>query len=344
MATNKEKVATPELLNAVRADASAEYQNNVPQATPFNLQEVGNPILSYEAATNEFLNTLINKIVLTLVVRKSWENPLAMLKKGTTPLGYDIEEVQTNPAVATDFDGKTENGYSDILKPQLPDTKAAWYRLNRQDKYKVTINNEMLTNAFVSWDALENFIASIVDTLYNANTIDEFKYTKQIITDVVNQNHMVTRTVTMPTNKDTGEAFQQAVQELSLGFMFPSTAYNNYIMMGGTGNPRTTWSDLSDQIIIIRADVASAVGVRFLAGAFNLSYAEYATKQIIVDSFAAPSVLAVVADVNAFQIREKLRRFTTFYNAGNMAWQYYLHAWDTYSMSPFHNCVALVTA
>lgn len=337
------KIATPEMLNSIRADASPAYQEAVPEATPYNLANVGNPILEYDTAANEFLNALINKIVLTLVIRKTWDNPLSILRKGTVPLGFDIEEVHTNPATATDFDGTTENGYSDILKPALPDTKAAWYRLNRQDKYKVTINNEMLTNAFVSWDKLEAFIASLVDTLYNGNTIDEFKYTKQIITDVVNQNHMVTKTVTMPTNKETGEAFQQAVQELSLGFLFPSTAYNNYVMMGGTG-PRTTWTDKSDQIIILRADVASAVGVRFLAGAFNLSYAEYATRQIIVDTFANDKVLAVVADVNAFQIREKLRKFTTFYNAGNMAWQYYLHAWDTFSMSPFHNCVAIVTA
>ena len=337
------KIATPEMLNSIRADASPAYQECVPEATPYNLANVGNPILEHDTAANEFLNALINKIVLTLVIRKTWDNPLSILRKGTVPLGFDIEEVHTNPATATDFDGKTEDGYSDILKPALPDTKAAWYRLNRQDKYKVTINNEMLTNAFVSWDKLEAFIASLVDTLYNGNTIDEFKYTKQIITDVVNQNHMVTKTVTMPTNKETGEAFQQAVQELSLGFLFPSTAYNNYVMMGGTG-PRTTWTDKSDQIIILRADVASAVGVRFLAGAFNLSYAEYATRQIIVDTFANDKVLAVVADVNAFQIREKLRKFTTFYNAGNMAWQYYLHAWDTFSMSPFHNCVAIVTA
>ena len=113
--------------------------------------------------------------------------------------------------------------------------------------------------------------------------------------------------------------------------------------MGGTGG-RTTWSSIEDQIIIINAEVASAVGVQFLAAAFNLSYAEYATKQIIVDSFAASSkCLAILADVNAFQIREKLRRMTNFYNAGNMAWQYYFHCWDTFSLSPFHNAVALVT-
>ena len=241
------------------------------------------------------------------------------------------------------FDGTTENGYSDILKPALPDVKAAWYRLNRQDKYKVTINNEMLTNAFTSWNTLEGTIAAIVDSLYNGNTIDEFKYTKQLIDDALTGTKLNTVTVTAPTNRDTAAAFQQTIQNLSLQFQFPSTAYNNYTKMGGTG-ARTTWSSIEDQIIIINAEVASAVGVQFLAAAFNLSYADYATKQIIVDSFAPSSkCLAILADVNAFQIREKLRRMTNFYNAGNMAWQYYFHCWDTFSLSPFHNAVALVT-
>lgn len=344
MASNKTpQVASAEMLNSIRADASDAYKNAVPVATPYNLADVGNPILTYEAVANEFLNALVNKIIMTLVIRKTWANPLAILKKGTEPLGLDVEEIQVNPANATVFDGTTENGYSDILKPALPDVKAAWYRLNRQDKYKVTINNEMLTNAFTSWNTLEGTIAAIVDSLYNGNTIDEFKYTKQLIDDALTGTKLNTVTVTAPTNRDTAAAFQQTIQNLSLQFQFPSTAYNNYTKMGGTGG-RTTWSSIEDQIIIINAEVASAVGVQFLAAAFNLSYADYATKQIIVDSFAPSSkCLAILADVNVFQIREKLRRMTNFYNAGNMAWQYYFHCWDTFSLSPFHNAVALVT-
>lgn len=337
------QVASAEMLNSIRADASDAYKSAVPVATPYNLTDVGNPILSYESVANEFLNALVNKIIMTLVIRKTWNNPLAMLKKGTEPLGLDVEEIQVNPATASAFDGTTENGYSDILKPAVPDVKAAWYRLNRQDKYKVTINNEMLTNAFTSWNTLEGTIAAIVDSLYNGNTIDEFKYTKKLIDDALAGAKLNTVTVTAPTNKDTAAAFQQTVQNLSLQFQFPSTTYNNYVKMGGVG-ARTTWSSVDDQIIIINAEAAATVGVQFLAAAFNLSYAEYATKQIIVDSFATASkCVAILADVNAFQIREKLRRMTNFYNAGNMAWQYYFHCWDTFSLSPFHNAVALVT-
>lgn len=341
---SKTTVATPEMLNAINAEASETYQNAVPLATPLNLSSVANPILTYDNIANEFLDALVNKIVATIVYRQMWENPLAVLRKDPEALGFDIEEVQTNPAEAQDYDG-TNTGLADILTLQKPDTAAAWYRLNRQDKYKVTINNEQLTNAFVSWGTLENFIGQITDTLYNGNTIDEYRYTKQIITDALTNNRLQTVTTVMPVDEATGKQFMSALRNLSLQFTFPSTNYNCYTLMGGTGSPRVTWSPISRQVILVRADVASAVGVEVLAAAFNLNYSDYLARQIIVDSFDENNrCLAVLCDERAFQIREKLRRFATFYNASGLSWQYYYHAWDTFSLSPFHNLVALTTS
>lgn len=344
MATsNNENVATPEMLNSIASEASDTYQNTVPVATLANLQEVGNPILSYDSIANEFLDALVNKIIATIVYRQMWDNPLAVLRKDPEALGYDIEELHTNPADARDYDG-TDTGLADILTVQKPDTAASWFRLNRQDKYKVTINNEQLTSAFTSWGALENFIGQITDSLYNGNTIDEYQYTKQIITDALDASQLRTVQTVMPVDEGTGKQFMSSLRNLSLQFTFPSTAYNCYTLMGGTGNARVTWSPINRQVILIRADVASAVGVEVLASAFNLNYSDYLARQIIVDSFDDDNTcLAVLCDERAFQIREKLRRFATFYNASGLSWQYYYHAWDTFSLSPFHNLVALTT-
>lgn len=342
MATNK-NVATPEMMNAIRNSASTAYQDAVPVATLRNLNEVSNPILAYANMANEFLDLLVNKIVATIVYRKMWENPLAILRKQPYELGVDVEELHTNPATSSAYDG-TDTGMADLLKVTKPDVAPAWYRLNRQDKYKVTVNDDQLKNAFTSWGALEGFIGSIVDSLYNGCTIDEFAYTKQLVTDAVTGSKMKTITVTKPIDAATSRQFQIALKNLSLQFTFPSTAYNNYKLMGGTGNDRKTWSAISDQVIIISADVASTVGVELLANAFNLEYADYVAKQIIIDEFTgSPNTLAVLCDVKAFQIREKLRKFANFFNPSSLSWQYFYHAWDTFSLSPFHNCVALVT-
>ena len=343
MATSTKSVATPELMNAIRNEASEAYKAAVPVATLANLQDVANPILNYAVMSNEFLNILINKIVATIVRRKMWENPLALLRKEGMPLGIDIEEIHTNPAVAKDYDG-SETGMAELLKMNKPDVAVAFHRMNRQDKYTVTINNRQLTNAFTSWTNLDDFIGQITDSLYNGNTIDEFNYTKALVSSAVAAGKIGTVTVPNPVDESSGKQFQKALRNLSMQFTFPSINYNPYRLMGGLTD-RTTWSKIENQIIIIRADVAAAIGVEVLSAAFNISYADYLAKQVIVDGFAgAENTLAVLADKDAFEIREKLRQFASFFNPSALNWQYYYHAWDTFSMSPFHNCMALVSA
>lgn len=340
MATTKTtKVATPEMLNAIREEASDAYQRAVPEASETNLADVGNPILNYEAIGNEFLGALINKIVIQLIERRMWDNPLSILKMGDMPLGTDIEDVHTNPAKAVPYDG-TETGMADLLKMHKPDVASVYYRLNRQDKYPVTINNDQLRGAFTAWNKMEDLIGSIVDSLYNGCTIDEFNYTKELVSSAVANNKIIINPTVNPIDEATGKQFMKTLRSLSTLFTFPSANYNSYAAITGEA-PRTSWSPISDQIILIRGDVASAIGVDVLSSLFNIEYGDYLARQIIVDNFNDEKTLAVLADRRAFVILEQLRKFTTFYNASSLGWQYYYHAWDLFAMSPFRNAVAL---
>lgn len=338
------KIATPEMLNAIRNDASDTYRAVVPEATRGNLLDVGNPIVNnYQKVANEFIDALVNKIIFTVVERQTWKNPLGRLRRNDIPLGYDVEMVQTNPASAEQY-GTGDTEMASLLKEQLPDSATAYFRLNRKDRYKVTIYNNVLRHAFTSWGNLEDMIAQITDSLYNGNTIDEFLYTKNLISSALAANKIQTKTTVMPVNEATGKQFMNAVRGLSTAFTFPSTSYNNYVLNGGT-NPRMTWTPTDRQIILVRGDVASAVGVDVLSAAFNLNYADYLAPQIIVDEFdAAGKILAVVADERAFFIATQLRQFAEFFNAAVLGWQYYYHAWDWFSLNPLYNAVALVTA
>lgn len=338
MATSTAKVATPEMLNSIRNEASAEYKAAVPEATPLNLIEVGNPILNYEKIGNEFVGALVNKIVLQLIERRMWENPLAFLRGETMPLGTDIEDVHTNPAKAIPYDGN-ETGMADILKMHRPDVATAYYRLNRRDKYPVTINNDQLRGAFTAWGKMEDLIGQIVDSLYNGCAIDEFNYTKDLVANGVANNKVIKQVITVPVDDVTGKRFLKAIRSMSILFTFPSSNYNSFALQGGSP-ARTTMCPIKDQVIMLRADVATEVGVDVLADIFNLSYAEYLARQIIVDNFNDEKTLGVLADKRAFIIMEQLRQFRTFYNASSLGWQYYYHAWDLFALSPFKNIVA----
>lgn len=337
-------IATPEMLNAIRNDASPTYQAIVPEATRANLLDVGNPIVNnYQKVANEFIDALVNKIIFTVVERQTWKNPLSRLRRNDIPLGFDVEMVQTNPAAAEQY-GTGNAEMASLLTEKLPDSATAYFRLNRKDRYKVTIYNNVLRHAFTSWSNLEDMIAQITDSLYNGNAIDEFLYTKQLISSALAQNKIQTKTTVMPVNEATGKQFMNAVRGLSTAFTFPSAQYNNYQLNGGT-SARMTWSPIERQIILVRGDVASAVGVDVLSAAFNLNYADYLAPQIIVDSFDDDGkILAVVADERAFFIATQLRQFAEFFNAAVLGWQYYYHAWDWFSLNPLYNAVALVTA
>lgn len=331
-----------DVLNAIRNEASAAYKAAVPVSEYANLSEVGNPILSYQSIQNEFLTALVNKIALTIVNNKLYENPLSFLKKGAVPLGMDIEDIYANPAKAIEYE---PDNFSGILTPVAPDVKAAYYRRNRRDKYKVTIKNEQLTAAFKSWGNLEALIAGIVNTLYNGNTIGEFNLTKAILGNAVAEAKVQQIVSPLPNTEAAATAFLTSLRGVSSGMTFPSTKYNNYALMGGTGNPVTSWSTVDDQIIIVRSDVAASVDVQKLAAVFNLAYANYSAQQIVVDEFnGAPNMYAFVGSRRIFQIYETLRKMTEFYNGEVMAWSYWWHCWDTYALSPFENGVAYVTS
>ena len=50
-----------------------------------------------------------------------------------------------------------------------------------------------------------------------------------------------------------------------------------------------------------------------------------------------------MCDRRFFQIYDKMRKFTTFYNAARLEWRYFWNVWQTYSISPFVDAVVFCT-
>ena len=333
------------VMNYIRSKASRQYQDVVPVATIDNIQSLGGILLNdaYTPYLNEFVNTLINRIALTIVRNKSFNNPLAILKKGSTPLGTDIQEIYENPAEAKPYE-YSDTAMAQLLKITDPDTHVAYYRLNRRDKYTKTITREGLQGAFTSWDNFESFISSITQSLYSGNYIDEFKYTKQLVDGAYDNNKIITEVVSPVTDKDTAEAFLEKCRYLYTSMSFPSSDFNAYSKFSGANGTITTWTDPERVVLLVRADVMAKVDVKALASAFNMDKADFLGRVITIDKFENDAILGVIADDSFFQIYDNIFRFDEFYNANTMAWNEYLHAWGTYAISPFANAVALVTA
>lgn len=332
------------VFNVVRANLNEVYMNTLPSATEDNIQAISNILFNdaYQPMLNEFVSTLINRIGLTIVRNKSFDNPLKIFKKGSVPLGTDIQDIFENPAEAEQYE-YSNTAMAKLLTITDPDTHVAYYRRNRQDLYTKTISREGLQGAFVSWDKFESYIGAITTSLYSGNYIDEFKYTKAVIDGAYDGGKIIQETVSAVSDKATAEAFLVKVRSLYAKMKFPSSNYNAYSRFSGAKGTVTTWTDEDRIVLIATADLLAQVDVKALAGAFNIDYAKFMGRVIEVDHFENDEILAVICDEAWLQIYDNLMRFDEFYNARVMAWNEYLHVWSTYAICPFANAIALVT-
>ena len=158
------QASTMDILNVIRANASADYQKNVPAVSKLQeVTQVGEVLYGYPALANEFINALINRIAIVRVKSLTFNNMFAPLKKGYLELGETIEEVFVEIAKAREFN--VEKAESRELKRSLPDVRTAFHAMNYRVQYPVTVQDEDLKQAFLTMDGVQNLIAKIVDSV-----------------------------------------------------------------------------------------------------------------------------------------------------------------------------------
>lgn len=332
------------VFNVIRENMNEVYMNTLPSATEDNIATISNILFNdaYQPMLNEFVTNLINRIGLTIVRNKTFSNPLSILRKGSVPLGTDIQDIYENPATAEQYElSNTE--MAKLLTITDPDTHVAYYRRNRKDMYTKTISRENLQGAFVSWDKFEKYITAITTSLYSGNYIDEFELTKALVDGAYDNNKVIVEQVDAVTDETSAKAFIKKCRALYSKMKLPSIKYNAYSKFSGAKGKIKTWTDDDRVVVITTADVMAEVDVDVLAKAFNIKNTKFIGRVIEIDQFANPEIQAIICDEAWFQIYENLMRFDEFYNARTMTWNEYLHVWQTYAICPFANAVILAT-
>lgn len=345
MATKVE--STKRILNQLRASASDNYKLQVPYIEPgTEIKEVSNPILKYSAIRNEFVEGLTNMIGLTIFTHlNEFKNPLAILKKGDKPTGIDVREIATDLVKASKYD-LSDNGIAEALKLAPPVMAEAIHRVNRQEKYQLTISRNELRLALSSWEDLGKLIADKASLLYSSNYRDEFEYTKALLNESVNRGYIDIYTCDKITDEASGKKFVKTVKNLVSKFMFPSNEHNQLFHMDETKRI-TTWSKPEDLYVVTRADVMNNISVDVLAVAFNRDELTFKTNNVVEvdtlgyvrtgkpENYKYYSLDGMVFDKAFTQIYDDVLELWEMELAGVMAWNRFLHVWQTYSTSPF---------
>lgn len=351
-----------QILNAIRKNATPYYQSMIPRAenSTESVREIGNVMMNYQPLQNEFLGALVNRIGRVLITSKMYYNPWAMFKKGLMELGETVEEIFVNIANAHTFN--PEVAESEFMKREIPDVRAAFHTMNYQKFYKATVSNDQLRQAFLSWQGITDLVSKIVESLYTAHNYDEFQVIKYMLARNILGGYMYP--VTVPTvDKDNSDDIVIEVKAASNALVYLTTQYNP----AGVA----TFTNKDDQFIITNSRFNAIMDVATLASAFNMDKVEFMGHRVEIDGFgviddqrmaqlfaddpnagyvpltteekqALDAVPAVLLDRDYFMIFDNLYKFTEDYNGQGLYWQYWYHAWKTFSTSPFANRLVFV--
>lgn len=334
------------------------YQEQIPLVNHYTSSQVyGQSLLALPSdMRNKFIQSLVNRIAYTKFVMDYFENPLQELAGDDLPLGAIGQEIYVNPAR-----GRVYNidDFAGLLAKYESDVKAEYSEINFDVQYPVTIIRKELEKAFVSWGDFESFLIGISTSLYNGAYIDDYKYTKKLISNAYRNNAVQMETFSFANASAPTEAelksFTKKLRETFLNFKSPSTRYNAWRKVGGYGRSIVSWSKPEDVVVFISNKLASELDVDVLANAFNMDKAELMGKVYYIDSFDiiddegqvqfdGSNIYALICDKRWFKIRTKDMFMDEFYNANNRSWQQFLNVIKAFNYSLFANAYMLVGA
>lgn len=283
---------------------------------------------------NQIFNALINRIALTVIRQKNFTNPLAMFKQGYMPFGDTMQEIAVDVTDAQQY--KTGNAAQ--FETADPKVRAAYHRVNRQQFYKTTVYDAQLQYAFTEEYGLSNLINTIVSTLQSSNTIDEYIFTKKLISSTLTSEEfplLETQRIKVPsltgvnrTNADIIK-FLETVKKVMRRVQFPSRNYNASNQMA-----QATPQDL---VLVLNSDIMAINEVNNLASAFHTEYMELNIPIIAVDDIDAsnPNLIGAILSRSSFDIRTTKEAFTIAENAQALYTNYFFHIHQIYTASAF---------
>lgn len=347
------QASTMDILNVIRTNASAEYQNNVPAVETANdIPRVGEVLFGYPSLANQFLASLMNRIALVRVKSATFNNKFAKFKKGYLEFGELVEEIFVELAKVQRFD--PEKASAREFKRTKPDVRNAFHAMNWRVQYPITVSHQELRTAFMSESGVRSLVERIIQQVYTAAEYDEYLLTKYLIIKAVAHGKMTPISIGSGDMTTAAEVYRGVSDKME----FLKSDYNTAGVYNATPKSR--------QCILMDTMYKAKFDVEVLARAFNMDKADFMGKLTTVDDFTSfdnerwaairaecdgieevtadelalmQGVKAILVDEDWFQIYDNLTELTETHVGSGMYWNYWLNVFKTVSSSPFANAV-----
>lgn len=319
------------VLNNIRANASTEYQNRIPEATQENISSIGNALQSYTAVYNEFSTALLCKIGKTMIESKLFKNRLARFKSGTIVTQQDVEEIFVE--MAKSEGAYDPNGSNPLGRRAIEQDKVVYHRKNRADVYAVSIGDIDFVRVFRSEATLDAYITKKINALYSGAARDEFLVMVNLLATYDGYFDYEVPVIGGEDAATTAKTFVKTLRKAVMDVTLDSSSQYNKAGV-------ETWSNPGDLVLLVNKDVLAEVDVEVLAKAFNMGKTDIEVSIVPMPHFGSMSdCYGLLVDKDFFRVWDTLSHMEPQRNAHGLFTNYFYHVQQIVSCSPFKNAV-----
>jgi hypothetical protein len=321
--------SNPELMNAVRNEASSDYRSRIPEATQANMRETAELIHKFNSTRNEFDENLINRIGLTVIQEESWNNPLAVFKQGFLPFGSTVEDVMLDLVKSSSHDWEADSLEKEVFGQRKIRSATSFYQINRQDKYCVTENRAALRRAFMDENGLGKYVHSIAGRIEVSNQYDEFVIMANQLVETEKNNGFYLVNTNEVTDEATAKAFLIEIRTYIDTLKFMDTMYNP-AQMHVSAQPH-------ELVFITTPRIKANMDVHALAAAFNLEFAEAAIRIIAMPDkyWNIDGAQGILTTEKFFQVWDTVLETHALVNPDGLYTNYWGHFHGIFAQSRF---------
>jgi len=315
-----------------------DWNANVPQQSRDDFAANGLAIsrAQFEPTWNNVLSTLLNKIAKTVIQNSIMNDPLSQFRVGDFGmLGDTMEQIYVGLCPAQTYEPSWEAGTP--FKTSKPNVDSMFHRNPRREVFKQTLYRDDLAKAFRTENGLSTLLNTIIGSMTQSNIASQFIWTKQtllryIMNPDVPHTPLQTRMVDLPVDQVTADNFILAVRQAIMDLQFNATLYNPM--------QAATFTAERDMVLIIWKNIIPTLQVKTWAHVFNLDEMTLRAPVINIDNFGGPTnCIAMLCDRQFFMIMNQALRFEQIWNPEKLYWNMFLHCWEQYSASYFHNVI-----
>lgn len=334
------------LLNNIRANASEDYQNRIPEATQENFQSIGFALQTYTTLRNEYCESLWNKIGKTKLESKLFKNKLAKYKSGSILTAQDVEEIFVEMATAEGAYDPT--GPNPLGRRNPSEVKTQYHRRNRQDYYVISLGDLDFRRVFQSEATHDAFVTAQINSIYSGASYDEWLAMKNLLASYDGYATVDTPMIggwieTDPealvaekvTTENGAKMFVKQLRKVIRDLSFANTNYNSAGVR--------TWTDPGDLVLLVHKDLVEEVDVEVLSKAFNMGKTDIPVQIEVMDDFGdLTNTYAILCDKDFFRVYDTLSHMEPQRNAQGLFTNYFYHIHQILSLSRFKQAVRFV--